>query len=264
MSTYLIGDIQGCWRELQQLLKKINYRPGEDRLGFVGDVLNRGPESLDVLRFVMDLDNPLYVLGNHEIYFLITARGHIPRDRYQHTLNALLDAPDCDEMIAWLRRQPLAQLLPDNTGLLVHAGVPPQWSFNDAIGFSQEVETLFQSEQADDFFRVCFGDQPDSWDNNLIGFDRIRYIINALTRMRFCTATGQLDLKEKGNMHANPETFKPWFYWRDNDPMPLYFGHWAKLKGVCDHPHFYALDTACVGGGTLTAIRVEDKQLFSV
>jgi bis(5'-nucleosyl)-tetraphosphatase (symmetrical) len=262
MSTYVFGDIQGCWKEFKALLKAINYQPNKDRLGFVGDILNRGPGSLDVVHFIQDLNDPLLVLGNHEIYFIITARDHIPRDRYDHTLDTLLDAPDCQEITEWLMQQPLARLTADGDGVLVHAGIPPQWSIDEALAHSTEVQQFMQQPNIDDFFAVCFGDQPDQWDPALTGHDRIRYIINALTRMRFCTASGQLEFSEKGTNHPNPELFKPWFELRAADPIPLYFGHWARLRGQCSRPNTYALDTGCVHGSKLTAIRLEDKRLF--
>jgi bis(5'-nucleosyl)-tetraphosphatase (symmetrical) len=264
MSTYLFGDVQGCWKELKALLKVINYQPGKDRLGFVGDILNRGPDSLDVVHFIQDLDDPLFVLGNHEMYFIITARGHIPLDRYDHTLDALLNAPDCDEITRWLMQKPLIQRMTDEAGVLVHAGIPPQWTIDEAIARSDDVQQLMQQPGADAFFAVCFGDQPDQWDPTLTGHDRTRYIINALTRMRFCTAGGQLDLIEKSAAHAQPDTYKPWFEWRQSDPTPIYFGHWARLRGQCNRADTYALDTGCVHGGTLTAIRLEDKRLFQL
>ena len=264
MSTYLVGDIQGCWKSLKALLKEINYRPHQDRLGFVGDILNRGPRSRDVMHFLMDLNDPLFVLGNHEMYFIIMARGHIPPDRYNHTLDSLLNAPDCPDIVNWLMKRPLVQCIPQARGLIVHAGIPPQWSLEEAIAHSDEFQTRMQSPSADAFLAVCFGDQPDSWEPTLSGNDRIRYIVNALTRTRFCTAEGQLDFMEKGAVHKESVRFKPWFEWRNPDSIPLYFGHWAKLQGNCSRPNTFALDTGCVHGGKLTAIRIEDQRLFSV
>ena len=264
MSTYLIGDVQGCWQSLKELLKNINYQAGQDRLGFVGDIINRGPQSLDVIRFIMDLDDPLFVLGNHEIYFLILAGGHIPRGRYNNTLDQLLDAPDCADMIQWLSKQPLIQQPDDEAGVLVHAGIPPQWSIDEALGYSDEFQSLIQGPDADAFLAVCFGNEPACWDPGLTGFDRVRYFVNAFTRMRYCTAAGQLDLDIKQASHPQPDIFQPWFSVRKPDPMPLYFGHWASLEGRCDRPNTFALDTGCVYGKKLTAIRLEDKKLFSV
>lgn len=264
MSTYVIGDVQGCWKELKSLLRTINYRPDKDRLGFVGDILNRGPQSLDVVRFIQDLHDPLLVLGNHEIYFILTSRGHVDWNRYDHTLDRLLNAPDCSQITDWLMQQPLARLTANGDGLLVHAGVPPQWSIDQALAYAKEVQHMMQGPRIDAFLGVCFGDQPDEWDPALTGHDRSRYIINALTRMRFCTSGGQLEFREKGISHPQPEKFKPWFELRTPDPLPIYFGHWAKLRGQCSRPNTYALDTGCVHGGSLTAIRLEDKQLFRV
>jgi bis(5'-nucleosyl)-tetraphosphatase (symmetrical) len=264
MSIYLLGDIQGCWKSLKALLKEINYRPGQDQLGFVGDVLNRGPHSSDVMHFIMDLNDPLFVLGNHEMYFIMTARGHIPPDRYSHTLTKLFNAPDCADMVNWLMRKPLVQPIPLLPGLMVHAGIPPQWSVEEAIRHSDEFQVVMQSSDADAFLAVCFGDQPDCWAPSHMGHDRVRYIVNALTRIRFCTREGRLDFIEKGATHPEDRHLKPWFEWRKPDSMPLYFGHWAKLQGNCSRPNTFALDTACVQGGRLTAIRIEDHRLFSV
>jgi bis(5'-nucleosyl)-tetraphosphatase (symmetrical) len=264
MSTYLFGDIQGCWQSLKSLLKSIDYRPAKDRLGFVGDVVNRGPHSLDVMRFITDLKDPLFVLGNHEMYFMIAARGHIPWDRYDHTLDTLLNAPDCDYLVHWLMQRPLVQPTPDNEGIIVHAGIPPQWSVAQALERSNEFEALMQQPNVDEFLQVCFGDEPNQWGESLTGPDRMRYIVNALTRLRFCTQEGELDFMEKGTSHPTKDLFKPWFEWREPDPVTLYFGHWAKLEGRCDRPNTFALDTGCIHGGSLTAIRLEDKRLFHV
>lgn len=264
MSTYIIGDVQGCWQSLQKLLDAVDYDPTRDQLGFVGDLINRGPESLQVLRFVKDLKDPLLVLGNHEIYAIIIGRGHIPRDRYENTLDALLDAPDNQELTDWLMTLPLVLPLANDAGVMVHAGIPPQWSTKEAVLYSEEFQAQMQDPHVDAFLKICFGDEPAHWDNSLTGHDRIRYIVNAFTRMRFCSQSGELELTEKGNNHSGPERFKPWFEWRQPDPVPLFFGHWAKLNGQCSRPSTFALDTGCVHGGKLTALRLEDQRLFSV
>ena len=262
MSTYLFGDVQGCWPSLKALLEKINYNPAQDRLGFVGDVVNSGKDSLDVIRFIMGLENPYFVLGNHEIYFLITALGFIPRTRYEHTLDALLDAPDCKQIVAWLLKQPLVLALPEEAGLMVHAGIPPQWTMQEALKHSHSFQELMQSTHANDFLAVCFGDTPAKWSEDLTGFERMRYIVNACTRMRYSTSTGELDLIEKNTTHANPDIYKAWFKWREPDGVPLFFGHWAALQGQCNRANTWALDTGCVYGKQLTAIALDSKQLF--
>lgn len=265
MATYVIGDVQGCYAALQSLLQKIQYRPGVDRLGFVGDLINRGPQSLDVLRFVMDQEESYVVLGNHDIYFLIMAHGHIHRSEYKNTLDEVLDAPDCDQLCKWLLQRPLIQEVPEHAALLVHAGIPPQWDIYRAQQLAKECSTMLQSELATDFLANCFGNEPDVWSDTLTGHDRYRYLINAFTRMRFCTADGKLDLDEKSAAHPQPTQFKPWFDWRTgNDPLQILFGHWASLQGKCDRSGIWALDTGCIWGGTLTALRLDDWQLIQV
>lgn len=267
ISTYLIGDVQGCYRELQVLLSVIDFNPDRDRLGFVGDLVNRGPESLATLRFIKQLKDPLIVLGNHDLYLLAINAGCIDVEA-QHLLQPILEAEDKLDLLEWLRHLPL--LIREDFGVMVHAGIPPQWSIEQALQHAREVEVVLQSDsinnmltQYEDFLTQLVGNQPDCWNFELSGFDRWRYIVNALTRMRFCGAHGELDLISKRSTTADPSRFKPWFEWYHGD-TDIFFGHWADLKGQCDHPHVYALDTACVWGEKLTAIRIEDRQLFSV
>ena len=265
MATYLIGDIQGCYVELQELLQRIDFNPRVDRLGCVGDLVNRGPDSLNVLRFLKNLDDPLLVLGNHDLYLLILGYELVPMDAYPHTLQALLQAPDRFELLDWLRQQPLFSIEPKNNVAVVHAGIPPQWSIQQCQAHALEVQQALQAANFKDFLKNLFGDQPDTWQPTLTGIDRLRYITNALTRMRFCNQEGVLDFSAQDPQVAPAPNFKPWFMWqKDKTEMDIFFGHWAKLGGVCDHPHCHALDTGCAWGESLTAIRLEDRKRFSV
>ncbi len=263
MSTYIIGDVQGCYIELQQLLEKINYNPDRDQLGFVGDLINRGPDSLAVLRFLKDLKNPLIVLGNHDLYFLILGFELMPLDAFTHTLYEVMQAPDRLELQDWLRHQPLTQF--ENNQLLVHAGIPPQWSLSQTIALAKEVEAELQGPHFKKYLKDLFGNEPAIWNNNLTGQARLRYITNVLTRMRFCTQQGELDFSAQRKTDITDERYKPWYEWRDpEDKTEIYFGHWAYLNGQCDQPYTHALDTGCAWGHELTAIRVEDKKRFAV
>jgi len=258
---YIIGDVQGCYKELQHLLDVVDYNPNKDRLGFVGDLVNRGPQSLETLRFIKSLNNPLVVLGNHDLHLCAMAEDIVPRNS-DSSLNAILDAPDKDELMTWLRQQPLIHYDSDNNFLALHAGVPPQWTIEQAVSYAREVENELRNKNFKAFLSKMHGNEPSEWNENLTGADRLRYIVNALTRIRFCTADGKLDLTNKTDTPTNPK-YKPWFEWRENDNVDIIFGHWASLEGRCNKPGFYALDTGCVWGNKLTALRVEDKRLFS-
>ncbi len=264
MPTYLIGDVQGCYESLEKLLTHIQFNPSKDRLGFVGDLVNRGPKSLDVLRFIRHLNDPLIVLGNHDIYAIILAHEAMAREQYSHTLDALLDAPDASELLTWLAQQPLMRSLPEHNIVMVHAGIPPQWSLPDAQTRSDEFTTLMQSPNALDFLHACFGNEPASWIDDLSGHDRLRYIVNAFTRMRFCDAQGNLDLTVSSATHPEPNRMQPWFTHRQQDTLGIAFGHWASLNNPQPVPHCFALDSGCVWGNTLTALRLEDRAWFSV
>ena len=266
MATYIIGDVQGCYRELQDLLQYIAFNPDTDRLGFVGDLVNRGPHSLEVLRFIKNLKSPLVVLGNHDLYLLIIAYGLMPKNAYTHTLETLLRAPDKIELIDWLRHQPLVHHEKEHSAVLVHAGLPPQWSILESTQRAQEVADALCHQKYPDFLRHLFGNEPLAWHSDLSGQPRLRYITNAFTRMRFCSEQGALDLTSDGLVSANPQRFSPWFEWRDpeKDNTDVIFGHWAVLGGQCSTPHCYALDTGCAWGYSLTALRLEDKKRFSV
>lgn len=262
LSTYVIGDVQGCFTQLQQLLSLISFNPQRDRLGFVGDLVNRGPDSLAVLRFIKSLNNPWVVLGNHDIYLLAIGYQAVHYTG-SHTLQQILAAEDKDELLDWLRRLPLLSYDPSFDTILVHAGIPPQWTLAEAKAHAQEVEQLLSGADFKECLRHIEGIQPLKWENNLEGWPRMRYIINALTRMRFCTHDGTLNLANKSRQSDNPQTLRPWFEWYKL-PHRVVYGHWAALEGKSTNPLCEALDTGCVYGNALTAYRLEDKKRFSV
>jgi len=263
MSTYAIGDVQGCYDELQALLKCIAFDPTQDQLWFAGDLVNRGPKSLEVLRFIRSLPNAIVVLGNHDLYLLLLANGHPHKN---HTLQDVLLAPDCQILINWLRQQPLLHYDARLNYLMTHAGLFPQWSLAQAQSYAQEVEAILHRDDYLIHLQPLLGNQPDRWDENLNGYDRLRFIINAFTRMRFCTLGGQLDFTHTGKIGSQPNHLLAWFEVpnRTSQDIPVVFGHWAALEGKVHPPNVFELDTGCVWGGSLTAMRLEDRQFFSV
>lgn len=268
MATYAIGDVQGCHAELQALLAHVGFEVTSDRLWFAGDLVNRGPDSLAVLRFVHGLgDRALTVLGNHELHLLACAHGIRPPHR-SDTFADILAAPDRDVLLGWLQRQPLLHI---GTGgdVLVHAGLPPDWTIDAARRHAAEVECALGSSAAAAFFAGMYGNEPDRWSDELKGIDRLRFITNALTRMRFCTRKGRLDLKPKGAPGTQQGNLLPWYAvpGRASRSSRVLFGHWATLHlGPADTEahNVVGLDTGCVWGGSLTAMRLEDGRLFSV
>ena len=263
MSHYVVGDIQGCHAEFRQLLDVIAFDPAADRLWLVGDLVNRGPDSLSVLRTVRALgDAATTVLGNHDLHLLTVAAGHRATHRAD-TLDAVLNAPDRAELLDWLRRRPL--VVCEGELLLVHAGLLPSWTPAKALMLSREVEAMLASEQHDDFLRSLYGDQPARWDDALTGHDRLRVIVNACTRLRFCARDDTMSLAEKrGPAHAPPGLL-PWFAHaqRKSAGVTIYCGHWSSL-GLMLAPNVLMLDSGCLWGGTLTAIRLDDRRVFQV
>lgn len=263
MSTYAIGDIQGCHDELLALLKLINFQAEQDTLWLTGDIVNRGPKSLETLRFIKNLPNKIVVLGNHDIHLLALSCGH-PHD--DHSVHDILNAPDRDELIDWLRIQPMIHYDTDFNYAMVHAGVPPTWDVYEAMDYAAEVEVLLHSPSYPELLHHIYGDTPVRWQNNLKGWDRLRFITNALTRIRFCSATGDLDFSFKGELGSQKPEYLPWFQIPNRASLndKIIFGHWAALEGKAQGKNIYALDTGCVWGGHLTAMRLEDEQRFSV
>lgn len=262
MATYIIGDVQGCYTELQQLLTLVNFNPIQDRLGFVGDLVNRGPDSLLVLRFIKSLPRAMVVLGNHDLHLLAIGYQAVAYSG-KHTLDAVLNATDKIELLDWLRNQPFLHFIAEFDAILVHAGIPPQWTLPQALREAEQVAGQLRGPHYLDFLQHMYGHQPMKWQADLIGWDRSRYVVNAFTRMRFCTQDGELDLANKTVHSSNPERFRPWFDWYQL-PERVLFGHWAALEGHCSHPNCEALDTGCAWGHALTAYRLEDQRRFSV
>lgn len=262
MATYIIGDLQGCFHELQSLLSKIEFDRQHDHIWLTGDLINRGPSSLETLRFVKQ-QNFTTVLGNHDMHFLAVASG-VKAPYPTDTFEALLQAPDCDELCDWLRKQPL--IYQEGMFTLFHAGLPPQWDLNLAKQCASEVEQALQSTAYKTFLAQMYGNTPDRWNSTLHGFDRLRFITNCLTRLRFCYRNGQLTLDEKGDRGSVASDIVPWFelYQGASNTNQLIFGHWAALNGNTNHPHIHAIDTGCVWGNALTALRLEDLKRISV
>jgi bis(5'-nucleosyl)-tetraphosphatase (symmetrical) len=265
MSIYTIGDVQGCYEELQGLLQQFHFDAEKDCLWFVGDLVNRGPDSLKVLRFVKQLKNCVTVIGNHDLHLLAIfyAKDALNID---HTLDDVLNAPDAAELIAWLRTMPLIHYDSKLNFALVHAGIYPLWNLEAAIKYAHEVEQALRGNDYIGFLEHMYGNKPDIWHDNLQGYDRLRFIINAFTRMRFCSEDGKLELTSTENASAAPAGYIPWFEvaQRQTRKEKILFGHWAALRGEVNMPNIYALDTGCIWGGRLTAMRLEDGEMFSV
>lgn len=263
MTIYAVGDIQGCYKPLISLLETVNFNPEHDQLWCAGDVINRGPDSLKTLRYLYSIkDSCTMVLGNHDLHLLGIAYGNATLKRAD-TVQDILNAPDAEELLQWLRFQPL--LHHQHNFTLVHAGIPPQWSIADALARAQEVEAVLQGDHYKDFFLHMYGNQPDHWYNDIIGYDRLRLITNYLTRMRFCDIHGKIDLENKLGPETATNNMLPWFEipGRQTVNDRIIFGHWASLQGQCNTPNIYPLDTGCVWGGELTMMRLNDKKLFS-
>lgn len=265
MSTYAIGDIQGSYQPLMRLLEKISFDPASDKLWLAGDLVNRGPQSLEVLRFLYSIRRSVIsVLGNHDLHLLALAGGHRKAGSHDD-LTPILDADERDILLDWLRHCKILHHDAELQFTMVHAGIPPQWDLSDAIARAQELEDVLQSDRYDEFLANMYGNHPLMWTNELNGFDRLRIITNYFTRMRFCTAEGELELKTKAGAQEAPAGYAPWYahHNRKTRANKIIFGHWAALEGKANMPHIYALDTGCAWGGTLTALRLEDEQVFS-
>ncbi len=263
MPTYAIGDLQGCHAPLLHLLDKIRFDPAADRLWFVGDLVNRGPDSLETLRTVRELgDAAINVLGNHDLHLLMLAEG-FGRMHKGDTLDAILNAPDRDELLHWLRQQKLAWR--EDDFLMVHAGVLPGWTVDDVMRHAAEAEAVLQGEHYRDFFARMYGNAPVAWDPALQGVERLRVIVNALTRLRYCSAAGEMEFHHKGAPGTQPAGWLPWFEvpGRKSMAATLVIGHWSTL-GLINRSDLIALDTGCVWGDRLSAVRLEDRQVFAV
>lgn len=270
MATYAIGDLQGCCRELEDLLDHVNFDRSADRLWFTGDLVNRGPESLEALRFVHALgEAALMVLGNHDLHLLAVAGGHASTGK-KDSLDPVLEAKDGDVLLEWLRRQPLLHRERALGFTLIHAGLPPQWDLEQAVGLAAEVEGALRGDSCAEFLAQMYGDQPPAWRENLRGWERLRFITNCFTRLRFCDSEGRVALKEKGPPGSQPEPYLPWYAvsGRRSRKERIIFGHWSTVW-LGEDPDFdrwnvFPLDKGCVWGGELAALRLEDRKPFSV
>jgi bis(5'-nucleosyl)-tetraphosphatase (symmetrical) len=258
LARYAIGDVQGCYQELRTLLARLKFSSDRDELWFVGDLVNRGPQSLEVLRYVRALgDNAVTVLGNHDLHLLALAHDKKRKRRSGDTLDAIFDAPDRDAIIEWLVTRPLAHFDAAHANLMVHAGVVPQWTAQLTVALAGEVGAALEREPRE-FFDQMYGDRPDTWSDDLDGMERLRFAVNAMTRMRLCTADGRIDLKMKGPPNEARLPFRPWFEHeaRLTRDVRVIFGHWSAL-GLIQAHGVVGLDSGCVWGGSLTALDLD-------
>lgn len=270
MSTYAIGDIQGCFKELLRLLDKINFDETNDRLWFVGDLVNRGPDSLETLNFIMNLGkSAITVLGNHDLHLLVIAEG-LAMPKKKDTLASIITSPDKRIIIDWVRQQPLMHHDKELNFSMIHAGLSPEWEIHQALELALEVSHLLNSDNYLSFLEVMYGNKPNAWSENLIGNDRIRFIVNCFTRMRYLNNSNELEFSEKGAPGSQGDHLSPWFTVDDRKTKhnKIVFGHWSTvhLGTIKDFKPYnvYPIDTGCLWDGDLTALRLEDETLFSV
>ncbi|MGN8277208.1 symmetrical bis(5'-nucleosyl)-tetraphosphatase [Pseudomonas sp. SMN5] len=265
MATYAVGDLQGCLDPLKCLLERVAFDPQQDTLWLVGDLVNRGPQSLETLRFLYSIRQSLVcVLGNHDLH-LLAAWRNIERLKKSDTLAEILAAPDCVELLEWLRQQKLMHYDEQRNLAMVHAGIPPQWSLRKALKCAAEVEQALRDDSLfGPYLDGMYGNEPVKWDNDLTGAARLRVITNYFTRMRFCTRDGKLDLKGKEGIETAPPGYAPWFRHKERKTRSLriIFGHWAALEGQSDEPGVFALDTGCVWGSAMTLMNVDSGELL--
>lgn len=261
MSTYVIGDVQGCYSELMTLLDRLQFNEHADTLWFCGDLVNRGKTSLETLRFIQQLPNKITVLGNHDLHLLALAQ-HIRPQHPADTLNEILNAPDRDELLHWLAQQPLLHHDTNFNMTLVHAGIYPLWDLATAKILAQEVETQLQGPLCATLLKDMYGQQPTLWQDNLTGIDRYRFIINAFTRMRFLNSQAELVLSANGHPQDHAELI-PWFDFPQRKATgPVVFGHWSRLGQLNKHNKIFCLDSGCVWGGKLTALNLTNLQFY--
>ena len=260
MSTYAIGDVQGCYDQLRRLLDVLRFDPAHDTLWLVGDLVNRGPQSLETLRFVRDLGEcAVTVLGNHDLHLLVVAGG-VRKPHRGDTLDAVLQAPDRDELLDWLRRRKLMHA--DAGYAMVHAGLLPQWSIERALALAGEVESRLQGGDYPELLLNMYGNEPAQWRESLTGYARLRVIINAMTRLRLCDVQGRMEFGHKSAPSGVPAGYMPWFDVPDRESTgtPVICGHWAAL-GLLMRSDVLAIDTGCVWGRRLSALNLEDRRL---
>jgi bis(5'-nucleosyl)-tetraphosphatase (symmetrical) len=258
MAIYAIGDVQGCYNELSRLLDRLNVDPATDELWFVGDLVNRGPQSAAVLELIMSLDKITTVtLGNHDLHLLALAHGR-PPSAADEQLTALLKHEKADDFVHWLRHRPLAHYRPELNTLMVHAGIIPPWDPLQTVKLAREVENVLRGRECGAFLNNMYGRQPDLWARDLRSDDRLRFIVNCLTRIRYCDANGRLDFDNKGPPGQQPAGWMPWFDLpaRGTASVRIVFGHWASM-GLLQTDKLMCIDTGCVWGRSLTAVRLD-------
>lgn len=264
---YVIGDVQGCYEPLQRLLEHLDFNERQDRLWFVGDLVNRGPESLAVLRFIHSLPLPARItLGNHDLHLLASLFGDYSWRGEDDTIAQVLQAADREELGHWLRHQSIAYYCPELKVVMCHAGIAPVWNLSQALALAAELEQVLAGENYSYFLTHMYGNEPHTWSDDLVDIQRWRLITNYFTRMRLCDDKGHLVLGYKDTLAQVPAHLYPWYAvpGRKNIEIDIVFGHWAALMGYCPDPHVFALDTGCLWGGRLTALRLQDRALFSV
>ncbi len=260
MAVYAIGDIQGCYDELIKLLDHVNYDPAVDQVWLAGDLVNRGPKSADVLRFAMSSTNIKVVLGNHDLHLLAMAAGVRKHQHRMDTIQQVIDAEDGELIIEWLRQQPLIHHDEALAFSMLHAGLPEYWSLDQAMDYADEVHDILRSDNWRDFFEHMYGNKPDDWDEQLKGWERLRYITNCFTRLRYCHNDGSLALKFKGHPDDRPAGQTTWFDMpnRQTRNDNIIFGHWSTL-GIGQYGHVFSLDSGAVWGDKLTAVRIDQQ-----
>ena len=253
---YLVGDLQGCCKPLERLLETIDFSPSRDHVYMLGDLVNRGPDSLGVLRRLRSLGgSATCLLGNHDLHLLAVAHG-VRKPHRSDTLTPILEAPDREDWLTWLRQQRLA--VHEHGWLMVHAGVVPQWDAAQTVALAGEVEAMLRGPEVGEFLSTMYGSEPARWDEGLQGVERWRCVVNSLTRLRFCAADGTMEFVTKDGRGASPEGYMPWFEVpnRRTRGTPVAFGHWSTV-GLINRDDLLSLDTGCVWGGQLTAVRVD-------
>jgi len=261
MAVYAVGDVQGCYKELRRLLDRLKFDPDSDTLWLAGDLVNRGPASLQTLRYVKGLGkHAVTVLGNHDLHLLAVSEGNLKHGSKDHTLDPILQANDREELLHWLRHRPLLHYSKKLDYAMVHAGLPPQWDLELALKCAHEVEKALQGRQFHDFCMQMYGNEPSCWSPKLKGIGRLRFITNCLTRLRYCDVNGNLALKEKGAPGSQHKPYMPWFKVpkRASRHSRILFGHWSTL-GYSHQDNTWALDSGCLWGGELTAIKLHLK-----
>lgn len=261
MAIYAIGDVQGCFDELTTLVRNVAFNPGSDRLWFVGDLVNRGPKSLETLRWIKALeDTAVTVLGNHDLHLLAAYVGIKPISQ-TNSLLPVLQADDIEDLMNWLRHRPLMHYDSGLNVAMVHAGLFPQWEIREALSLAREAEAMLRSARYKDFLRNMYGNQPDRWQKTLGDWERLRVITNGLTRIRYCNDKGVMSFSDKGVPGTQPSGMYPWFEIssRKSRGTTIVFGHWSTL-GLYTRHNVIATDTGCLWGGALTAVKIDDPE----